>query len=194
MRNAHEFTSSSPKKLKPIEPEASYTEASHDPGRCRSIIYPNISQQTRNFSELRRKLRGVPSAWSLQQPGGRVSDDRVGANRVAEDGADRVGANRVAEDGADRVGANRVAEDGADRVGANRVAADGADRVGANRVAADGADHVGANRVAADGADRVGANRVASDGADHVGGSRIASTSTRGRIGGIGSDAVASLR
>ncbi len=39
---------------------------------------PNISQQTRNFSELRHKLRGVPNAWSLQQPGGRVSDALLG--------------------------------------------------------------------------------------------------------------------
>jgi ribose 5-phosphate isomerase len=71
---------------------------------------------------------------------------------------------------------------------------DGADQMRANPVEVDGANHVGANRVASKGADHVGANRVAEDGADRVGGSHIASTSTRGRIGGIGSDAVASRR
>lgn len=49
-------------------------------------------------------------------------------------------------------------------------------------------------RVVDDGADHVGANRVAADGADHAWESQIALTSERGRLGGIGSDAVASLR
>ncbi|WP_234044317.1 hypothetical protein [Pseudomonas chlororaphis] len=61
-------------------------------------------------------------------------------------------------------------------------------------VAADGADHVGAGQVASDGADHVGAGALAADGADRVGGNRLASTETRTRVGGIGSDAVASLR
>ena len=61
-------------------------------------------------------------------------------------------------------------------------------------MAADGADHVGAKGVAADGADHVGAKGLAADGSDRVGKNQVASTETKIRIGGIGSDAVASLR
>ena len=86
-----------------------------------------------------------------------------------------------------------VASDGADKVGAGALVRSGAEH-GTGQVAADGADHVGAKGLAADGADHVGANRLAADGSDRVGKNQVASNETRIRIGGIGSDAVASSR
>ena len=85
------------------------------------------------------------------------------------------------------------ASDGADNVSTGALARSGAEH-GTGQVTADGADHVGAKGLAADGADHVGAKGLAADGSDRVGGNQVAFNETRIRIGGIGSDAVASFR
>ncbi len=98
----------------------------------------------------------------------------------------------VASDGADHVGAGAVARSGAEHA-TGQVASDGSDHVGAGAVASDGSDHVGANAVASDGAERVHVNGLAADRSDRVGRNQVASNATRMKVGGIGSDAVASL-
>ena len=86
-----------------------------------------------------------------------------------------------------------TASDGAENVGAGALARSGAEH-GTGQVAADGADHVGAKGLAADGADHVGAKGLAAESSDRAGKNQVASKETKIRVGGIGSDAVASLR
>ena len=126
-------------------------------------------------TSLRTEAQELPTASSVS-----VVDNQSKSTATASDGADHVGAGALARSGAEH--------------GTGQVAADGADHVGAKDLAADGADHVGAKGVAADGADHVGAKGLAADGSDRVGIYQVASKETKIRVGGIGSDAVASLR
>ena len=126
-------------------------------------------------TSLRTEAEELPIAIPVS-----VVDNRAKPTATASDGADYVGADALARSGAEH-GTGQVAANGADHVGAKGLASDGADRVGAKGLTSDGADHVGAKGLASDGADHVGAKGLASDGGS-------------GRVGGIGSDAVASLK